>query len=71
MIASSSSGSVWVSLFVCVIALVGSCAVGSYKCSSRTSMMGLESSWGPIQGCMVKTKKRGWMPIEALREIDP
>lgn len=53
-----------------IFACFAGCALTEYGCSSRAKKMGLESEWGPVQGCMVKTQKR-WLPIEALRDIDP
>jgi len=41
----------------------------SASCTSKYSTYG-ETSYGPIQGCMVKLKKDGRMvPAETIREI--
>jgi hypothetical protein len=45
-------------------------AIDSYGCASKASRMQFDYSYGPIQGCMVKTRQ-GWRPIEAIRDIDP
>ena len=60
----------WLNLALLLVIGCGSCAYGNYSCSSRASRMGLAYSWGPVEGCMVKTRQ-GWRPIEAIREIDP
>ena len=39
------------------------------QCHQRARMMQLNSSWGPIQGCMVRVDKR-WSPIEYIRIVD-
>lgn len=53
-------------------ALVMACLIGvgvvlnEKECSTRAEMMGMESSWGPIQGCMVKSDGR-WVPMSSVR----
>lgn len=68
----SSSSDLPLPFYVILFVLfgIGSCAYNDYKCDSKASLMKMEHSWGPIQGCMVNTKK-GWRPIEAIRDIDP
>lgn len=61
----------WGIMFVIVGLIFGAIWLLNYnKCSSRAEMMSLDYSWGPVQGCMVRTKA-GWRPLEALRDIDP
>ena len=31
------------------------------ECHSKAAMQGMECSWGPIQGCMVKMKDGSWI----------
>lgn len=37
-----------------------------FSCKSKASKQGMECSWGPYQGCMVRTEK-GWIDYERLR----
>ena len=52
----------FISLVICV-------ALGfSYmECHSKAEKQGMECSWGPIQGCMVKMPDGSWMDYERLR----
>jgi hypothetical protein len=43
--------------------------VSAVTCSSQSEKMKMQSSWGPLQGCMVKAP-RGWMPIESVRDVE-
>ena len=45
-------------------------ALSAASCSSQAEKMRLEHDYGFFQGCMVKTR-RGWVPMTAIREIDP
>lgn len=36
------------------------------SCKNKTEKQGMECSWGPFQGCMVRTEK-GWIDYERLR----
>lgn len=40
------------------------------KCHSRAAMQGMECSWGPLQGCMVKMKDGTWMDYDRLRYME-
>lgn len=55
-----------------VLAVLGLIAWGceSESCAGRARRMQLEHDWGPVIGCMVKTKA-GWRPIESIRDLDP
>lgn len=49
---------------VLVLAVAG---VWDYvSCKNKSEKQGMECSWGPFQGCMVKTEK-GWIDYERLR----
>lgn len=61
---------IWFSLIAIALIMCGACAIDAYSCDSQAVRMKLDSSWGPLQGCMVKTKN-GWRPITAIRDIDP
>ena len=37
-----------------------------FQCKNKAEKQGMECSWGPFQGCMVKTEK-GWIDYERLR----
>lgn len=41
-----------------------------WKCSSRWSTSGVQSSYGPIQGCLVEVKPGRWVPDDRVREVD-
>lgn len=42
----------------------------SCTCSSRWSKSGMMTSWGPVQGCLVKTEGNKWIPEDRVREVD-
>ena len=67
---ASSAGEPIAGIVLLLLIAPLSCAWAEFSCSSRAEKMGFKSDWGPMQGCMVKTKDR-WLPIESLREIDP
>jgi hypothetical protein len=56
-------------LALCVIALV-TIWFASAQCSSKATLMQVEHSYGPLQGCMVKVNGR-WLPLQAVREVNP
>lgn len=50
--------------------LVGlAAALDRAVCYSKAEKMNLPSSWGPFQGCMVKTSA-GWRPISIFRSVE-
>lgn len=49
-----------------VLVFVGVYGEAYYSCKNKTEKQGMECSWGPFQGCMVKTEK-GWIDYERLR----
>lgn len=44
-------------------------SIDRYACESRAKGLGLESDWGPVQGCLVKVGNR-YAPIEYIRITD-
>lgn len=61
------------SLFLAVffVALVvGALLLDSLSCSSRWKYSGLESSSGPLQGCLVHLPDGRWIPDDRYREIE-
>lgn len=54
-----------------VAALIALGTLLSYsECHSKSAMQGMECSWGPIQGCMVKMKDGTWMDYDRLRYME-
>jgi len=47
---------------LCAVAFAFAVLADYTGCSSRWSKAGLEFSYGPFQGCMVKTPRGQWMP---------
>lgn len=43
--------------------------ISKSACASRAQGLGLEHTWGPVQGCLVKVGKR-YAPIEYIRIVD-
>jgi hypothetical protein len=58
-----------VALVVLAVVLFGTMCVEAYSCYSKAGAMGKSANWGPLQGCMVRTKE-GFMPIESLRVLE-
>jgi len=57
------------SLIVMAFVLAGYVIFGAWQCSAQWKHSGLESSYGPIKGCMVKRKDGTWVPEKALRDL--
>lgn len=53
-----------------VLVVVGTFWWSAAACSSKWDRSGMQSSWGPIQGCVVKLPDGRWLPEERVREID-
>lgn len=53
-------------VFIIVLVLVGAYGLAYISCKNKTEKQGMECSWGPFQGCMVKTEN-GWIDYERLR----
>jgi hypothetical protein len=45
-------------------------AIDTASCYSQARKMGFNSSWGPLQGCMVEFKPGKWIAIERYRAVD-
>lgn len=60
---------VWVLMAICLVGIAAAIgiAVNSYKCHSRWSDSGMETSFGPVKGCQIKSHDR-WIPEESYRE---
>lgn len=41
-----------------------------FQCHSKAKTQGLECSWRPIQGCMVKMQDGTWMDYDRLRYME-
>ena len=57
-------------IFILLIGLLllFSMGVSSAVCASRWAKSGMETSWGPIQGCQVQRKDGTWVPSDTFRE---
>lgn len=42
----------------------------SYSCSSRWSQSRIETSWGPMQGCLIKSKSGVFVPEQSFSGAD-
>jgi len=42
----------------------------SFSCQVKASKMGMNSSWGLLQGCMIEYKPKKWIDIERYRAFD-
>ena len=42
----------------------------SWSCGARWKHSGVNTSWGPIQGCLVKMPSGRWVPDDRVRDID-
>jgi hypothetical protein len=43
--------------------------ISAASCESAWSKSGFETSWGPVQGCLIKMPDGRWIPDESYREI--
>lgn len=50
--------------------LVGCLWLKNYECSCKAEKQGMEHSWGPIQGCMVREQGGNWIDYDRLRVMD-
>ncbi len=53
-----------------VIVLIVSVVFSSWSCGSRWGKSGMQTSWGPIQGCLVQTPNGRWVPDDRVRDSD-
>ena len=57
----------YVAIVLTIVLVLGGAAVWDYfGCKNKTEKQGMECSWGPFQGCMVRTEKE-WIDYERLR----
>jgi len=52
--------------FLLAVIFGGLCVIGYVKCHAKASKQGLECSYMPLQGCMVKIDGK-WIDYERLR----
>lgn len=57
-------------LIFALVSLIVWFIASSWSCSSRWADSGLQSSWGPIKGCLVKTASGRWVPDDRVRDVD-
>lgn len=50
--------------------IVGALFAKPFACHAKWSRSGMQSSWGPLQGCVVRMPDGRWIPEERVREID-
>lgn len=63
--------SVFIGGFVIMAALGLGCVwLESAGCASRWEKSGLQSSWGPLKGCQVKSWKGNWIPEDSIRDVE-
>ena len=64
----------WIITILIVVGLVifSTFTIGfnTYKCRTKAVMQGLDWSYGPIQGCMVKQENGKWIDYDRLRYMD-
>ena len=54
-------------LVITIVVVLAGAGIWDYiSCKNKSEKQGMECSWGPFQGCMVKTEK-GWIDYERLR----
>lgn len=57
-------------LILMVIVVAISWFFKSWSCSSKWEYSGMQTSWGPVKGCLVQTPNGYWIPAERIREVD-
>jgi hypothetical protein len=59
------------SICVCVLSImVGGCMwLAAASCHSRWRAAGIETSWGPLQECVIRTRSGEWLPEAAYRDV--
>lgn len=58
------------SVIAIILSIVFSVGFASYSCHTKAEKQGMECSWGPIQGCMVKMPDGKWIDYDRLRYMD-
>lgn len=59
-----------VTVVITGVSLILWVVLSSWQCSSRWADSGLKSSWGPVEGCLVKTPSGRWVPDDRVRDVD-
>lgn len=60
-------------VFVVIVLLLifgGSMVLSKMACHARWEQSGMATSWGVIQGCLVKLPDGRWVPDDRVREFD-
>ena len=42
----------------------------SVMCKSKSAQMGMNHSWGMLQGCLIEYEPRKWIPIQNYRVVE-
>lgn len=58
----------WAWLLIAAACPVIGFGASSWGCSSKAAAMGIESSYGPLKGCMIRVDRK-WIPIESYRVL--
>lgn len=45
-------------------------ALAALSCKARWEGSGLQSSWGPVKGCLVRLPDGRWIPDDRVRDIE-
>jgi hypothetical protein len=56
-------------LFMIIVAC-GYVIFANWSCKAQAHIMGMNSTWGPVQGCMIEVKQGKWAPMERYRVPD-
>ncbi len=57
-------------VFPAAVLIGGAMWLDSASCESRWKGSGMQTSWGPLQGCLVKRKDGTWVPDKMMRDIN-
>ena len=68
---NSDEEAIAIVMIICLIIFsVFAIGFNAYKCRTKAVMQGMEWSYGPIQGCMVKQENGKWIDYDRLRYMD-
>lgn len=67
---SGGFGIVFVYALMLAVVLIGGWMWEDMSCSSRWGRSGLDTSYGPIQGCLVQVPDGRWVPSDNVRGVD-
>ena len=62
------NGLAWFSVIASVGIIGGAFALDAASCHSRWQKSGFQTSWGPMQGCLINVKGQ-WIPERNYREL--